>query len=316
MNQPIRTGGAFDPADRPIFFGAASPGDATPKYYLVAVNDLPGKADEAFLDRILDEGHTVLLDSGIFNLTNQYKRDTGCHMDEALALAPQQIPGFEALFERYCHLTTMFGDRLWGYIELDQGGAVNKRRTRATLHDRDLSPIPVYHPLVDGWDYFDELAQSYDRICFGNVVQANIRTRLALMHTLWERHRAYPDLWVHVLGLTANEWCLPMPPDSCDSSSWLNGLRYPALDLGYTQMKNTPRISQDRFRYDRDHAPNGTPANRDHYMRTARIYADEMWFQNETWRRILADEAATFGITDRFPPLHDTEDTPSPRSTE
>ena len=56
-----------------------------------------------------------------------------------------------------------------------------------------LKPIPVYHPLLDGWDYFDELAAQYDRICFGNIVQAPAATRIRLLHTLWERHRRYPD---------------------------------------------------------------------------------------------------------------------------
>lgn len=84
------------------------------------------------------------------------------------------------------------------------------------------------HPFNDGWDYFDELATEYDRMCFGNVVQASQATRVRLLHTMWERRRDYPDLWVHVLGLSANEWCLPCPPDSGDSSSWLNSLRYPA----------------------------------------------------------------------------------------
>ena len=57
-------------------------------------------------------------------------------------------------------------------VEVDQGGRENKIKTRARLEKMGLRPIPVYHPLNDGWDYFDYLAENYDRICMGNVVNA------------------------------------------------------------------------------------------------------------------------------------------------
>ena len=62
------------------------------------------------------------------------------------------------------------------------------------LEQMGLRPIPVYHPFNDGWDYFDYLAERYDRICFGNVVQADRETRKRLVATAWERHRKYPHL--------------------------------------------------------------------------------------------------------------------------
>jgi len=231
--RPRKTGGgAFDPAGRPVYFAAGAhlkgtAGGNPPAHVLVAVNELPSTAaEESNLIPHLDAGRKVLLDSGIFWLTNEHKRAHGCSMNEALALPPEQIDGFGKLRDRYLELTTRHGDRLWGYIELDQGGAENKRRTRSTLEAAGLAPIPVYHPLNDGWDYFDELASSYDRICFGNIVQASQQARARLLHTLWERHRAYPDLWVHVLGLTASELCLSCPFESCDSSSWARMLRW------------------------------------------------------------------------------------------
>ena len=227
------TGGAWDPAARPVYFVAACAwylDDTTlrwPPYILRAVNDVMTERQEtAMLARHLDEGKTVLLDSGIFWLTNRHKRAHGMTMDEALTLAPEDIDGFAELEARYVELVQRYGDRLWGYIELDQGGAVNKRRTRGRLESLGLAPIPVYHPLLDGWDYFDELAAGYDRICFGNIVQAPAAMRVRLLHALYERHRAYPDLWVHVLGLTVNEWCPSVPMDSCDSSAWISPLRW------------------------------------------------------------------------------------------
>ncbi|MFI6447830.1 hypothetical protein [Kitasatospora sp. NPDC050543] len=219
-------GGTFDPAERPIYFTAGGGEYNAGPYVLTAVNELMGDAEEQRLRGLLDAGTRVLVDSGIFWLTNRHRRAHGVSMDEALALPPENIDGFEELRERYVYLARTYGDRLWGYIELDQGGLVHKRAQRASLRELGLSPIPVYHPLVDGWDYFDELASQYDRICVGNIVQASAPVRLRILHTLWERRRAYPHLWMHALGLTANEWCLPLAPDSCDSSSWLAPLRW------------------------------------------------------------------------------------------
>ncbi|MFE7525868.1 hypothetical protein ACFU7Y_09095 [Kitasatospora sp. NPDC057542] len=244
-------GGAFDPADRHLYF-AAGDSEHYPHHVLLATNDLLTAGHERRLVALLDAGHRVLLDSGIFWLTNQYKRaHPGISMDEALRLAPEDIDGFDDLYARYVELVQRHGDRLWGYIELDQGGRDNKIRTRARLEGEGLAPIPVYHPLVDGWDYFDELAQQYDRICFGNVVQAPAPVRLRLLHTLWERHRQYPDLWVHVLGLTVNEWCLAVPPDSCDSSTWLGPLRWPDVRIDSALLRKVGVIDRG-FAYDLD----------------------------------------------------------------
>ncbi len=243
-------GGAFAPADRHLYF-AAGDSEHYPHHVLLATNDLLTAGHERRLVELLDAGHRVLLDSGIFWLTNQYKRTHGVSMDEALRLAPEAIDGFDDLYARYVELVQRHGDRLWGYIELDQGGRDNKIRTRARLEDEGLKPIPVYHPLVDGWDYFDELAQQYDRICFGNVVQAPAPVRLRLLHTLWERHRQYPDLWVHVLGLTVNEWCLAVPPDSCDSSTWLGPLRWPDVRVDSALLRKVGVIDRG-FAYDLD----------------------------------------------------------------
>lgn len=230
------TGGTFDPSKRPIYFAAAGAqlsafkrtrnGRSLPKHILLAVNDLQTAAQEKVMAELLDNGWIVLLDSGIFWLTNEHKRATGCTMDQALALPPEKVRGFDELFARYVELVNRYSHQLWGYIELDQGGRDNKIKTRAKLHDIGLDPMPVYHPLNDGWDYFDELAADYDRMCMGNVVQAHHAARLRMMHTLWERHCAHPDLWVHVLGLSAGPACLPCPPDSCDSSTWVAGFRW------------------------------------------------------------------------------------------
>lgn len=226
------TGGTWDPTDRQIYFLATNVsrqqamGAEYHGYLLMAANELA--TGRQHLERLLSEGHHILLDSGIFWLTQRHVRaHDDMTMDDALALPPEEIEGFDELFGQYVELVTAYGDQLWGYVELDQGGAVNKRRTRARLHDLGLAPIPVYHPLNDGWDYFDELASDHDRVCFGNIVQADTDTRMRLVTTAYERKRhGYPNLWLHLLGLTPNELMNAVPCDSCDSTSWLNVLRW------------------------------------------------------------------------------------------
>lgn len=316
---PRVTQGRWDIAERWVQFAAgATP--VRPEFYLVAVNDLYGDKGDDFIEGLLTQGHRILLDSGIFNLTNDHMRATGCTMDVALSLPPNEIEGFDRLFTRYVELTKRWGDDLWGYIELDQGGAVNKRITRARLHDLGLDPIPVYHPLNDGWDYFDELAQGYSRMCYGNIVQAPPATRLRLLHAMWERHRAYPDLWIHVLGMTPNETCLTFSPDSCDSSTWLSGLRWPTISLGSTTMTRLGSNTHKGFVYELgtgcegrslrggDRTGIASPTGSRHH-RTATtdgyaacgMYSDEVEFMTHLWRRITDDRAAELGENPRAP---------------
>lgn len=227
------TTGTWDlDADRFCYFTAAGASHifitGGHKYLLIAVNEItPPTLDK--LVEAAEGGARILIDSGVFALTNDHMRRHHITMNEALALAPDQIDGFDDLFAAYLKVVDYLGDRAWGYIELDQGGMVNKRITRAKLEDHGVVPIPVYHPLNDGWDYFDELAESYDRMCVGNVVQADAHTRRRLSTTLWERHRQYPDLWVHLLGFTPDESFVGWPPDSADSSTWLGGVRWARL---------------------------------------------------------------------------------------
>jgi hypothetical protein len=168
----------------------------------------------------------LFIDSGVFALANGHAVEHEITMDEALSLAPTEIDGFDELYKRYCSIIETLGDLVWGYIEIDQGGRENKRKTRAKLEAQGFRPIPVYHPFNDGWEYFDELASDYDRICFGNIVQADQETRKRLLATAWERKRKYPHLWIHLLGLSPNERLNAYPIDCCDSSAWLMHVRW------------------------------------------------------------------------------------------
>ena len=247
------TGGKWNPHEPPIYFLAANASRLrnaaeVTQCLLIAVNELEGPKGEEYFSQWLTAGRTVFLDSGIFFLTNQHARAHDVTMDTALALSPEEIDGFDDLFKKYVHLAKTYGDRVWGYIELDQGGRENKIRTRQRLEDMGLRPIPVYHPFNDGWDYFDELGQNYDRICFGNVVQAERRERVQLIHTMWERRRRFPHLWIHVLGYTPNELLYACPPNSADSSTWLQAIRWPTGVQLRSMGKTVDQLGRD-FNY-------------------------------------------------------------------
>lgn len=287
-------GGTYDPAEEAIYFTAGNPSHGRGRdassippcpHKLMAVNELAGGQTLGKLEERIGRGEKVLLDSGIFWLTNRHARANGVTMDEALHLAPDQIDGFDDLWDAYLALLRAYEPGLWGYIELDQGGAEGKRATRALIEAEGFTPIPVYHPTVDGWDYFDELASQYDRICVGNVVQAQNQDRKRLLATLWERHRRYPDLWIHVLGLTPNEMVGSYFFNSCDSSSFVGGMRFGAgaAPLGMSALHITGR-GDAALSYD--------PERDQHYALATSLAYSASHFLTQTWRAQARAQAA------------------------
>jgi len=252
-----QTGGNWDPTQWPIYF-RASDNDALrydiiepESHLLLAVTELPTRDNKDFEELL--NSH-VLLDSGVYVLATQHAHKHGMSMDEALRLAPNEIEGFDKLFDLYVQTVSAYQDRLWGYIEIDFGGCQNKRKTRARLEGLGLRPMPVYHPLNDGWDYFDELANEYDRICLGNIVLAPMETRKRILATIWERRRQYPHLWIHGLGMTPGDMNLAYMLNSFDSSTWLlAGVRY-GRGIAHMIGRATNDL-MDGFIYRRDKEP-------------------------------------------------------------
>jgi hypothetical protein len=242
-------GGTFDPHGKGVYFLAAAPETHHKMreqighkvhYCLTAMNEIKSVSAEAKLVNVMDTGGSVFLDSGVFNLAMGHARAHNIHMDEALSLPPEEVDGFNDLLIRYVNFAQAHEDKLWGYVELDQGGRERKIETRARLEDEfGLSPIPVFHPVNDGWEYFDYLASRYDRICVGNIVKASPKYRDLLLYEIHRRWVNYPHLWIHVLGLSPNHRANTYRFSSCDSSSWVSALRWgmgrqPILTLGET----------------------------------------------------------------------------------
>lgn len=313
MTQKATSGGRFRPDEqRPIGFGAGGGAPESPvlDFVLVATNDvMTDGAARSELEAPMNAGKLVLLDSGIFWLTNRHARAHDVHMDDALALPPDQIDGFDDLFPRYCELVKRYQGDLWGFMELDQGGAVNKRVTRARIEDvTGCVPIPVYHPFNDGWDYFDELAEGYDRICLGNIVQAHTLTRTHLLHTVWERRRRHPGLkWIHALGLDVVDDLLAVPTDSCDATSWQEPLRWPWGIRPHAMLEAFGHTSRD-FQYTKG-SHRDDP---DGLTRAAQLCAWELRSSHLNWREHHAAITAELGPV--LPPVLEGETAPCPYS--
>jgi hypothetical protein len=245
-----KTGGSWDPNSPFIFFFAGDPSDYRETEggsRLIALNAIHNSFDEVF-EQGGGDGSLWFLDSGVYSLAMEHARRYGMSFDEALGLAPDDIYGFEVLFERYVDFVKKYEKQLWGYVEIDFGGPEWKRYTREQLEDIGLRPIPVYHPLLDGWDYFDELAQEYDRICIGNLARADPSVRKRIIATTWERGQDYPDLWIHLFGYTPNELLNAYPANSADSSTWLNVVRWHGVSPR-SMMRSISRTG-DEFKYE------------------------------------------------------------------
>lgn len=280
------TGGSWDPADKQLIFAAATLDDAhratTHKTVLFPVDKVSNQA--ALVSELMDQGRVVLFDSGIFSLAMSHAREHGLTLPQALALPPSAIDGYEKLMATYLEMVEVFGSRCWGYIEMDLGGAENKRRTRASLEAKGLRPIPVYHPLNDGWDYFDELASQYDRLCVGNIVLADKATRARILRTIVERKRAYPGLWVHGLGLGPVALAMALPFESMDASGWLGPCRWPIWRVDSAM---TPCSEMSRRYFYRLDADGDDPEG---YTGLKRLLGFGLTADQRNWRRHIASQ--------------------------
>lgn len=126
-------------------------------------------------------------------------------------------------------------------------------------------------------------------------MQADRPTRKRLLATAWERRRRYPDLWIHVLGLTPNEISNAYPVGSADSSAWLSGVRWAgthkfrAAGAGVGVMPLNMRYLLGSDDADRD------------AMKARHFCAYEAWALERNWRRLLADIEAEAGCDYRLP---------------
>lgn len=224
-----KTGGAFENGEQMSFI-ATNVGNMKAameldlhKHVLVPLDQVSITAGHVNdIRRAARQGFKILLDSGVYSMTANYARATGKLIEYAHLQPPETFSEWPVLRRKYEAVVGDLGDELWGYIELDQGTAEQKTKTRLELEAAGLHPIPVYHPASDTPEYFQKLLAEYDRVCVGGLaITGGPAVRRRVMATVWERRQAYPDTWVHLLGVSLlTPEVLAYPPDSIDSSSW------------------------------------------------------------------------------------------------
>jgi hypothetical protein len=221
-----RTGGRWEPQRRFRYFPVMG-GDCHHCDFdtvLIAMDEV--RRDPGPMLTQMARGAQVLLDSGVFIAASNHAKAHQMDMGDALALPPESIDGWSALEQGYLETVQKYGNDLWGYIELDQGVTAQKRATRRRLESMGLGPIPVYTPVNDPPSYLDELCQEYDRIAVGGIVRLSAPAKIRVFHAVWERTRKYPDVWVHLLGVNPDHRLHAYPAASCDSSTWMDPVRW------------------------------------------------------------------------------------------
>lgn len=224
-----QTDGKWSQKAAPIYFAAnvtahMEKGVGRCENQLLAVGDVSEKNLEE-VERLC-ETNAVLLDSGVFGVAMRHAQSHGLSHDEGLKVPIAEIDGFVELEQLYHIVMNRLKAKCWGYIEIDLGGRDQKRKTRKKLEKSGLNPIPVFHPLNDGWKYFDELADQYDRICVGNLVKANDDTRQHILTEVHRRRKGKAVKWIHALGVSPSPLWMSCPTESCDSTSWCNVYMY------------------------------------------------------------------------------------------
>lgn len=306
-------GGRFDRDEGFCYFLAAASGTTLRiadrhTHMLVPVDDLFGDRSD-FLGLLADPRQKVLLDSGVFWLASRHAEANGLTLPEALAAPPEWIDGWDKLLATYIDLVKLHEADLWGYVEPDQGGADGKRRTRAELEELGLRPIPVYHPLGDGWDYLDELLDAgYDRLMVGNLVQANYAERDRMILSVWERIRRRPRgerPWLHLLGLGPYSSLAALPSNSVDTSNHVQSMRYGALIPGAMALGPFSRLYG--YLYDR---ASGDPET-DGLEAYGRMLGWLAHCDEESWRTQRGDLRELFDL-ETFPDVVEPETEPVP----
>lgn len=267
-------GGLFDPKDKYLYFMASSMADAfTFEEYeiaqniLVPLNDIPKTKTEKIKEL---QYLNLLVDSGIYNLANNLAKAKFMTFTEALSVNPNEIPGFEEYYSKYCEILATTESHIWGYVELDIGGEAIKTELRDRIEKDGLIPIPVWHPLIDSWEYFETLYHQYDRICIGNLSYTSNAQRMRILHKVCEYKATQTDQpWLHALGMTPNPTLYTYEIESCDSSAWVSGLKFATLKVS-AGAENFGELNRT-FLYNKnkpgDHKRAGLLANYDAYFR-------------------------------------------------
>src|SRR5690349_15259472 len=119
-----KTAGTWNPDDPFVYFLAAplsfieTAGPHHPSC-LIAVNELMRPDWRDHLDRLIDEGHQILIDSGAFSIAAAHARKHEIALEEAFKMPLESLDGFPALMSRYKEVIGSYQEDVWGTVEID-----------------------------------------------------------------------------------------------------------------------------------------------------------------------------------------------------
>lgn len=217
--------------NKPIYFLASlmSNAEVASLYHdsiLIAAPNIKTKKHIANIKRWIDQGKNILVDSGVFELCSHHAKTNSIQLNAALGSPPDSIDGFGKLLDHLMNIEKQLKNA-FAIVEVDIGGKKHKRNTRAFIEANGAKVCPVFHPLIDGWDYLDELGEKYPCIFVGNVVDASESLRLYIIARLLKWKQTHQETWIHMLGVTPSPTALAMPMNSYDSSTWVASVRWP-----------------------------------------------------------------------------------------
>ena len=166
-------------------------------------------AKEALVQRFMDAGANVMLDSGAFTAFSSGKPiDLAAYM-AFLRKMPTTNPRFK-------------------YLALDViGDPAATRVNYDTMVAAGFAPVPVIQPgapLADARYYADRAPL----VCFGGLVG---RSPAEVLTRVQSYLPAIGDTPFHLLGTTTSPLCLTLRPWSVDASSWKSSARYGRVSL-------------------------------------------------------------------------------------
>lgn len=136
---------------------------------------------------IADRGVRILLDPDLHSLRRTAVYATGRSYRSVLGDEPEALAGYAERFDRYVAVLERIGDRVWGYLGIDQGSVSARAIAQAALEGAGFQPIPTAHALGGSRDleYLAELADVHDRVALSGMDALSAGARQKVLARLW-----------------------------------------------------------------------------------------------------------------------------------
>jgi hypothetical protein len=178
-----------------------------------------------------DHGIRLFIDSGAYSfvVAEAARRNSDVQsmfMSDDLTRTPE----FDEQKQHFMAFLDAFGEKVWGYCELDIGSVERRTEVRQDFIDAGHTPIPAFRALFDPLSYAEELLSTYDRLCFAGLVNAPRVHRTRIMWWFSMLAKKHPQCYVHSLGMKPTRELTSLGFHSCDSTTFLNLCQFSVIN--------------------------------------------------------------------------------------